>query len=162
MKKTLLVDLSKCTGCEACVDACSGRMANQYSERYSMVHLKKDEPRTVFIPLICEQCAQHPCVDACPVEAIRYSKGKGIFEVVDAECTACGACAEACPYEGIVMTSDTALKCNLCDGDPLCAKFCYSGAIRWVEVDACTVLADLHHKTRKLEELRGEHDIWKS
>lgn len=162
MKKTLLVDLTKCTGCEVCVDACSGRMTDRYSERRSMVHLRKDEPRTVFIPLLCEHCAQHPCVEACPVEAIRYNEGKGIFEVIDSECTACGACAEACPYQGIVITSEKALKCDLCGGDPFCVKFCYPGALRWVEVDSGTVLEDLLSKTRKLKELRGEHEIWKS
>jgi carbon-monoxide dehydrogenase iron sulfur subunit len=162
MKNTLLVDLTKCTGCEACVDACSGRTTNQYSERRSKVHLRKDESRTVFIPLICEHCAQHPCVEACPVEAIRYNERNGIFKVVDAECTGCGACAEACPYQGIVMTSEKALKCDLCEGDPLCVKFCFPGAIRWVEVDIDTLLADLRLKSRKLKELRGEHEIWKS
>jgi carbon-monoxide dehydrogenase iron sulfur subunit len=162
MKKTLLIDLTKCTGCEVCVDACSGRMTDGYSEQRSMVHLRKDEPRTVFIPLLCEHCAQHPCVEACPMEAIRYNEGKGIFEVIDSECTVCGACAEACPYQGIVITSEKALKCDLCSGDPLCVKFCYPGALRWAEVDSGTVLEDLLSKTRKLKELRGEHESWKS
>jgi carbon-monoxide dehydrogenase iron sulfur subunit len=162
MKKLLLVDIGKCTGCEACVDACSGRIANHYSEAASMVHLRKDEPRTVFVPLLCEHCAQHLCVDACPVDAIEYNERKGIFEVIASKCTACGACSEACPYEGIFMTSEKALMCDLCAGDPLCVKFCFPGAIRWVNIDSGVVLADLRNKSRKLEELRGEHEIWKS
>jgi len=96
------------------------------------------------------------------VEAIRYNERKDILEVVDADCTGCGACAEVCPYQGIVVISEKAQKCDLCEGDPLCVKFCYPGAIRWVEVDSDSVLADLRSKTRKLEELRGEHEIWKS
>ncbi len=159
MERMLVVDLTRCTGCEACIDACSGRRSGVYDEETSMVRLKKDEPRTVFVPLLCEQCGQHPCVDACPVEAIQYDPGLGIFVVDEESCTACGECADVCPFEGIFMTPETALKCDLCHGDPKCVSFCYPGALRWAEVDPESVLADLRGKARKIEELRGEYEI---
>lgn len=158
MDKMLLVDLSKCTGCEACIDACSSRGSGVHSEESSMVRLKRDEPRTVFVPLVCEHCAQHPCADACPEEAIKYDPGLDIFMVDDETCTGCGQCEEACPFEGIFITNDMALKCDLCQGNPLCVKFCYARAIQWVEVNPETVMVDLQGKVRKMEELRSEHE----
>jgi Fe-S-cluster-containing hydrogenase component 2 len=158
MEKMLVVDLMKCTGCEACIDACSSRRSGVYDEGASRVRLKKDEPRTVFVPLLCEQCSQHPCVDACPVEAIQYDSGPGIFIVDEEACTACGECAEVCPFEGIFVTSKTALKCDLCRGEPECVTFCYPEALQWVDVRSETVLADLRGKAGKIEELRGGHE----
>lgn len=158
MKKMLLVDLSKCTGCEACVDVCSGRLTGAYSESGSMVRLGKDEPRTVFIPLICEHCREHSCADVCPVEAIRYEPELDIFVVQGESCTACGECTEACPYQGIFEGADMALKCDLCGGDPLCVQFCYPRALQWVEVNDRSVEIDLKCKIGKLEKLRGEDE----
>ena len=158
MVKMLLVDLRKCTGCEACIDACSARHAGVYLEEASRIRLKKDEPRTVFIPLVCEHCAQHPCVDACPVEAIRMDPSLGVFVVEEETCTGCGQCADVCPFEGIFVSDDKALKCDLCQGDPQCVQFCYPRALQWVDVDSKTVLADLRRKAGKMEELRGEHE----
>ncbi len=51
-----LVDSSKCTGCEDCVDSCP-------TEVISMV-----EGKAVVDPEECIDC--EACVDACPQEAI--------------------------------------------------------------------------------------------
>lgn len=158
MKKILIVDLNKCTGCEACLDACSGHRTGEYSEKTSCIRLLEDKSRTVFIPLVCEQCREHPCVDACPVEAIQYDSGLSIFVVDDDLCTVCGACEEACPYNGIFITEEKALKCDLCGGDPACVTVCYSRALQFVDVSADSVMRDLRNKTGKLLEIRGEID----
>ncbi len=159
MKKILLVDFDRCTGCEACVDACSGHRTGSYSEKASCIRLLEDKPRTVFIPLVCEQCREHPCVDACPVEAIQYDSGLSIFLVHDDLCTACGSCEEVCPYQGIFVIEETALKCDLCGGEPACVNICYPRALQFVEVNVASVIADLMTKTKKLREIRSEiHD----
>jgi anaerobic carbon-monoxide dehydrogenase iron sulfur subunit len=158
MRKMLVVDLSRCTGCEACVDACSSRRIGAYAENASMVRLRKDEARTVFVPLLCEHCGPHPCVDVCPEEAIRYDEEAGDFTVDEERCTACGACAEICPFQGIFVTEKSALKCDLCRGEPLCVKVCYPKALNWIEVTEGAMMDDLRGKERKLRELRGEHE----
>jgi len=159
MKKFLFVDIERCTGCEACVDACSGHQAGFYSDGMSCIRLWKDKPRTLFIPLVCEQCREHPCVEACPVDAIRYDDDLSIFLVDQELCTACGACEEACPYQGIFVTEETALKCDLCGGEPECVEICYPRALQFIEVNADSVLADLKAKTRKLEEIRSASHV---
>jgi len=156
MTKMLLVDLNKCTGCEMCIDACSGKRTGFYSENESLIRLHRDEERTLFVPLLCEHCAHHPCVDACPVSAFKYDREIGIFVIDENECTGCGECAKVCPFEGIFMTDETAQKCDLCHGDPLCSQFCNPGAIQWVELSRSSLLSDLRNKILKMEELTGE------
>jgi Fe-S-cluster-containing hydrogenase component 2 len=53
--------------------------------------------------------------------------------VVDEEkCTECGECIEACPYEGIFLQGGAAaMKCDLCEGDPVCVKVCYPMALEY-------------------------------
>jgi carbon-monoxide dehydrogenase iron sulfur subunit len=157
MEKMLLIDLSRCTGCEACVDVCSGRQG-QYRDFNSCIRIRKDEPRTVFIPLTCEQCAQHPCVESCPEAAIVFDPAQGIFKVDEDTCIACGTCIEACPFDGIFMENEKVLKCDLCHGNPRCAEICYPRALEWVPVSQETVMADLRGKIRKLEEMRGTYE----
>jgi Fe-S-cluster-containing hydrogenase component 2 len=42
----------------------------------------------------------------------------------------------ACPIGGISMNMETGkiIKCNLCDGDPECVKYCAYGAIEYLSM----------------------------
>lgn len=155
MNKTIVVDLEKCTGCEMCVDVCSGQKAGVYSDKAARIRILKDEEKAVFVPQICEQCREHPCVDVCPVDAIQYDDSSSIFNVDEGACTGCGACEEVCPYDGIFLNEDVAMKCDLCGGNPACVKVCYPGALQYLEVTEAVVLADLKCKIAKLEKFRG-------
>ena len=44
----------------------------------------------------------------------------------------------ACPFGAISVDplTDRIIKCDLCLGDPACAKFCPTGAIEYVTADA--------------------------
>lgn len=154
MKKTLLLKTSKCTGCEMCVDVCAGRKKGVYEDGSARIRIVKDDFDARFLPLLCEQCREHPCAEACPVGAIQYGPELSIFKVDEETCTGCGACAEACPYEGISIEEGVALKCDLCAGDAPCAKVCYPGALRFVETNEESLLADLENKLAKLKRLR--------
>ncbi len=155
MKKVLLVDWAKCTGCETCVDVCSGRKAGIYSEKVSRIRLQKEEIEAAFIPLVCEQCREHPCIDVCPADAIQYAGRLSIFTVDEDNCTGCGACEEACPYRGIFVSDGLALKCDLCGGEPACVSVCYPRALQFVEVTDEAIMADLRHKLDKLQKIRS-------
>jgi len=159
VNKTILVNLDKCTGCDICVDVCSAEKSGLYSEEKSEIRIKRDESGAVFVPLVCEQCREHPCVDVCPVNAIRYDDTLSIFKVDEKTCTGCKVCEEACPYEGIFVSEDVAIKCDLCGGNPLCTKVCYPGALQYVEVTEGAVRADLEGKIAKLKKLgEGAHE----
>ena len=49
----------------------------------------------------------------------------------------CQSCIAACPSAAIFYDSVTSkvIKCDTCDGDPECAKVCYTRALLWVETE---------------------------
>jgi len=158
MQKLLLVDLTRCTGCEACVNVCSLRQGGTYSDQNSCIRIKKDEPLAVFTPLVCEQCREHACAEACPEGAIVYDRDLSIL-VVDREiCTLCGSCEDACPYQGIFLGEEFALKCDLCRGEPRCVAVCYPQALRWESLATASLHKDLTNKAAKLAQLYGEQE----
>ena len=158
MKKMLLVDLTRCTGCEMCVDVCSSRTEEFYSDEASRIRLLKDEIRSVFTPLVCEQCREHPCVDVCPEDAFFYNRALSIFQVDSGRCIGCGACVQACPYGSIFLYNNLAQKCDLCDGDPACVRVCYPKALQFVDVCRETIHDDLENKSRKISILERGAD----
>jgi carbon-monoxide dehydrogenase iron sulfur subunit len=137
------VDSEKCTGCKQCVMACSiaNTMKNDPAE--SRIYVKKTEPLGWSIPIVCEHCVEAPCALICPVYAISRDEVSGIVSIDFEKCTGCRLCRYACPWgketiqvrevEG--LRGLKAVKCDLCGGDPACAKVCVSGALRWVELN---------------------------
>jgi carbon-monoxide dehydrogenase iron sulfur subunit len=89
----------------------------------------------IIRPYACIQCDEQPCVESCPVEAIVENSELGIF-VVDKElCTGCGACVEACPYNGLRLDpiGNYAIKCDVCRGNPRCVEMCPEEVLEMVE-----------------------------
>jgi len=56
------------------------------------------KPAILFSQLkeLCRQCAEKPCLGACPTEAIRLTP-TGAVEFNDVRCIACNRCVEVCP-----------------------------------------------------------------
>ncbi|MDH5703068.1 MAG: 4Fe-4S binding protein, partial [Aigarchaeota archaeon] len=50
-------------------------------------------------------------------------------------CIGCKECVWACPFGAMSVKKGVAVKCDLCDGEPECAKVCVPGAIRYVDLD---------------------------
>ena len=84
--------------------------------------------------MVCLQCEEPLCQQACPNGAIAYNE-KGILVVNEDVCIGCMNCVTACIYGGIEIDPQTlkAVKCDLCLGDPACIKACEYGAISLVE-----------------------------
>jgi Fe-S-cluster-containing hydrogenase component 2 len=41
-----------------------------------------------------------------------------------------------CPFLGLQVLSDRkVVKCDLCEGDPYCVKYCETGAIQYVDIE---------------------------
>lgn len=84
----------------------------------------------------CQQCAEPVCVTACMRGII--SKGEdGLVVRKTEDCFRCAACAVMCPVGAPVFEhkANAFVTCDLCGGDPVCAKVCPTGAIRYEEVE---------------------------
>jgi Fe-S-cluster-containing dehydrogenase component len=135
MNTYIVVNAEQCTGCESCVFACSFRHEGKFGLR-SRVHVHKLKSDGLFIPVMCQNCDNAPCVKACPEGALIQEDGKGIVSYIPENCTGCRACEKACPYGAISFNEKTDLieKCDLCEGDPECVKVCIlPRALRFAE-----------------------------
>jgi Fe-S-cluster-containing hydrogenase component 2 len=76
-------------------------------------------------------------MQACPVDAIAYDAATGAKTILDSACVGCKVCTIACPFGTVNYNSDTGkvIKCDLCGGDPACAKACPTQAITYVDAD---------------------------
>jgi Fe-S-cluster-containing dehydrogenase component len=103
----MVIDLDRCTGCQACVMACKaennvpavGPKESARGRTISWMHVlhEESEERTRFIPRPCLQCDDPPCIKVCPVYAT-YRNPEGIVAQIYARCIGCRFCMAACPY----------------------------------------------------------------
>lgn len=121
-------DFEKCTECRRCSIACAQVKTGAVRMADSRIEIVRRWPELPQIR-VCrfDDCDGHPCVAACPVEAISDKDG---LVLIDREtCTGCEACVDACPHHSIRMHSAIAVKCDFCGGDPECVKACVTVAI---------------------------------
>ncbi|VAX31639.1 Quad-[4Fe-4S] ferredoxin, HycB/HydN/HyfA family [hydrothermal vent metagenome] len=57
----------------------------------------KEVAKAFFVPKLCNQCENPPCVQVCPVGAT-YQTQDGVVLVDRTWCIGCGYCIMACPY----------------------------------------------------------------
>ncbi|HHK74816.1 MAG TPA: 4Fe-4S dicluster domain-containing protein [Rhizobiales bacterium] len=101
----LLIDTSKCEGCNICVEACKtengweGHRGNltdpQWIRKVDLTDRKTG--RKSSLPVMCQHCESPPCVDVCPVGA-SMKRADGIVLVDRHLCIGCRYCMMACPY----------------------------------------------------------------
>ncbi len=103
----LLIDVNRCAnGCDKCVSACveenglqgHGRPATdpQWIRKVD-VH-DPDTGLSQSLPVMCQHCAEPPCVDVCPTGA-SFRRSDGIVLVDRHRCIGCRYCMMACPYK---------------------------------------------------------------
>ena len=71
--------------------------------------------KAFFVPKLCNQCDNPPCVQVCPVGAT-YQTDDGVVLIDRDWCIGCGYCVMACPY-GVRFfhpVHKVADKCNFC------------------------------------------------
>lgn len=102
----MLIDTTKCAeGCTDCVDACNTENGlapakhstdPQWIRKIEIKEIKTG--RTASLPVMCQHCADPPCVDVCPTGA-SFKRADGIVLVDRHSCIGCRYCMMACPYK---------------------------------------------------------------
>ncbi|MBI2945458.1 MAG: 4Fe-4S dicluster domain-containing protein [Candidatus Wallbacteria bacterium] len=134
-----------CSGCRSCEMACSYAHAEVEARvAGGLGGLRPGLPRVrvaatgtgAFVPILCFQCDEARCVGSCKYGALERSPRTGAIEVDEGRCTLCGVCAAACPFGNMEreLSRRAMVKCDLCKGEPACAKFCPTGALRGASV----------------------------
>ncbi|MEZ5426656.1 MAG: NrfD/PsrC family molybdoenzyme membrane anchor subunit [Pyrinomonadaceae bacterium] len=135
-----IIDNRKCIGCHACTVACKSEHDVPVGVNRTWVkYIEKGEfpdTRRLFSVMRCNHCADAPCVEICPVEAL-FTRQDGIVDFDDRRCISCKACTQACPYDALYIHPETmtAAKCNYCTHrtdiglEPACVVVCPEHAI---------------------------------
>jgi len=137
----MVIDLDRCWGCKACEVACKQELELGVGPRPMQV--VDIGPRQVngglvkdSLPTMCQHCDRAACAEACPTGAI-VREGDGTVQIHADNCTGCGACRLACPFDAIGIADGEkkhAVKCTLCfsrrqaGGLPSCAQHCLGRA----------------------------------
>jgi len=182
MTAAILIDTTRCTGCETCVAACKEEnglgpdrlrpgqtsIDSLSSTRYTTVLRRPGEH---YVKQQCRHCVEPACVSACLVGAMQKTPEGPV--VYDSElCMGCRYCMVACPYSIPRYEWDEAVpyvqKCDLCydrvqDGQqPACVEACPEGALEYGDRDALLAEARRRidaHPDRYIDHVYGEREF---
>lgn len=179
----MLIDLTRCVGCESCVLACkeSNQLPNPtlipsqfdtdaytYLAKYPEIEYPYEG--RIYVKRQCMNCVHPACVSACTVGALTKSpEGPVVYDA--SKCFGCRYCQYACPFGVPAYEWENPLglihKCQFCserlsEGEkPACAQACPNGALRFGRREE--LLAQAHAQIesnpgRYIDHIYGEHE----
>ncbi len=107
----MVVDIDRCTGCQACVVACQSEnnipinSENSFNEKRAFEWIRIERywegefpnVKAKFLPVLCQHCENAPCEPVCPVYAT-YHNNEGMNVQVYNRCVGTKFCANNCGY----------------------------------------------------------------
>ncbi len=181
----LLIDANRCVaGCSDCVSACntenglSPQPSPTSAQWIRKVEIKQiSTGRTASAPVMCQHCAEPPCVDVCPTGA-SFKRADGIVLVDRHACIGCRYCMMACPYKARSFVHEALTdqaadvprgkgcveSCTLCvhrldqgDKTTACAQACSHGAILFGDLN--DPRSDIARKVREVQTTQLRADL---
>lgn len=132
----VIADPQKCNGCGVCELVCSASKDKVFNRQISRIKVVKVEP-TIDMALACLLCENPPCVRSCSRKALKQEEETGVILVDKNKCNGCAWCIQACEFGVITYDSHkkATIVCDLCEGDPLCVKYCVQEALQLTTMD---------------------------
>ncbi|MGL4668371.1 MAG: 4Fe-4S dicluster domain-containing protein [Saezia sp.] len=150
MNKFVVANAKLCIGCQTCEIACvvaHNHSGKSVDSKHFHPRLKVVKEAHVTMPVLCHQCENAPCVNACPTGALMYTKD--LVQVDQSKCDGCRSCVLACPFGVMTVAIDAssdfadapqtgaeAQKCDLCidrKEGPACIEVCPTKALFLME-----------------------------
>ncbi|HEY7165937.1 MAG TPA: 4Fe-4S dicluster domain-containing protein [Candidatus Binatia bacterium] len=130
------IDLGRCIGCQACVQACSECDTHKGQSMIQLDYVDRAaSPQTA--PVVCMHCDSPTCAEVCPADAIKKNADGVVQTARKPRCIACNNCVLACPFGVPKMNTgrNLMMKCDMCydrtsvGKKPMCASVCPSQAL---------------------------------
>ena len=164
----MLFKKDRCIGCNACVVACQQSYGLDEKHKPNWVEVIEEgevpEPTLEFIPMLCGQCDNAGCIEACPVDEATYQKDNGVVVIIKDECISCEECIEGCPYGARTWDEETDLpvKCDFCHNriikgeQTFCVKTCPTEARLLLDLEDLSPEEEkMLEEAKKLEDREG-------
>jgi Fe-S-cluster-containing dehydrogenase component len=152
-----VIDISKCNACYCCFTACKDEhwdndyppyTASQPRHGQFWMNLIKNERgkypyiRVAYMPLLCMQCEDAPCIKAAKNGAV-YKRPDGIVVIDPQKAIGQEQIVKSCPYGVIYWNEEKKLpqKCTFCvhrleEGQvPRCVQACPTGCLTFGDLD---------------------------
>lgn len=165
-RNAIVVDLNRCIGCFGCEVACKQENdvpLGEYWNKVEIVGPMGTHPKIsqYWLPTMCQQCADAPCIEVCPTGASQRDEETGLVIIDREACIGCQTCMSACPYgvRSYNATAGVVGKCVACNDlvkkgeKPACVKACCGQARTFGDLD------DPESDVSKVLAKYGEEDI---